>query len=62
MQDLNAHQPSLELELEKESILLDPKRIENSVLKRLIMEVQIDKIEITPNAYNRTHNRHNRGR
>jgi len=46
---------------EQEPLSLDAGAIDNVVLKRLIEEVQFDK-ENNINAYNRTHNRHNRGR
>lgn len=36
--------------------------IDNAVLKRLIMEVKVENSENRIHAYNRTHNRHNRGR
>lgn len=40
---------------------LDPSKIDNSLLKRLIGEIEFEK-DNRVNAYNRTHNRHNRGR
>lgn len=43
------------------SIKLDPSQIDNAVLKRLISEVQFEEVNHV-HAYNRTHNRHNRGR
>jgi arsenate reductase-like glutaredoxin family protein len=42
-------------------IAIDAKKIDNAVLKRLIGEIDFDR-ENHVNAYNRTHNRHNRGR
>ena len=44
------------------TLILDTSQIENVVLKRLIEEVQLDHAASQLNAYNRTHNRHNRGR
>lgn len=46
---------------EVDSLSLDIKKVPNALLERLIREV---KTEAQPNvlAYNRTHNRHNRGR
>lgn len=46
---------------ERNSIVIDVSKVNNAVLKRLIAEVQFDS-ENHLNAYNRTHNRHNRGR
>jgi hypothetical protein len=43
------------------SISIDAKEIDNAVLKRLIAEVQVDQ-PTSLHGYNRTHNRHNRGR
>ena len=43
------------------SLALNPDKIDNAVLKRLVSEVQFD-AHNQVNAYNRTHNRHNRGR
>ena len=44
-----------------QEIILDASQVDNAVLKRLIEEIQIDK-ENGLHSYNRTHNRHNRGR
>lgn len=44
-----------------EPIVIEADKVENSVLKRLIEEVRFDN-ENRVTAYNRTHNRHNRGR
>ena len=41
--------------------ILDVEDIPSVVLERLIEEVRTEKVEST-NAYNRVHNRHNRGR
>lgn len=49
-------------ETEFYSLNLDPNNVQNEVLKRLIQEVEVEKLENKLNAYNRTHNRHNRGR
>jgi hypothetical protein len=43
------------------SIVVNADSFDNAVLKRLISEVQSEKRNDI-NAYNRTHNRHNRGR
>jgi len=43
------------------SITIDASKIDNAVLKRLIGEIDFER-ENHVNAYNRTHNRHNRGR
>lgn len=42
-------------------INIDINKIDNSVLKRLIGEIDFER-ENRIHAYNRTHNRHNRGR
>jgi hypothetical protein len=42
-------------------LILDASKVDNAVLKRLIEEIKVDK-DNRLNAYNRTHNRHNRGR
>lgn len=46
---------------EHDSLVIEAKKVSNSLLERLIREVRT---EAQPNilAYNRTHNRHNRGR
>lgn len=41
--------------------ILDADKISSAVMKRLIEEVRTEKLE-PATAYNRTHNRHNRGR
>ena len=43
------------------AITIDASNIPNAVLKRLIEEVRLESRN-SINAYNRTHNRHNRGR
>jgi len=43
------------------SISIDASQIPNAVLKRLIEEVQYEN-QNNISAYNRSHNRHNRGR
>lgn len=43
------------------SIVVTAEQVDNAVLKRLIQEVQVENHN-NINAYNRTHNRHNRGR
>ncbi len=45
----------------KSEILIDASHLDNAVLKRLIEEIKFDS-NLTLNGYNRTHNRHNRGR
>lgn len=42
-------------------VILNATEVDNAVLKRLINEIKVDK-DNTLTAYNRTHNRHNRGR
>ena len=42
-------------------VIIDVSEVDNAVLKRLISEISVEK-ENTLHAYNRTHNRHNRGR
>jgi len=49
------------LEVDSGRPILDAEKISSAVLRRLIEEVRTDKLE-PANAYNRTHNRHNRGR
>lgn len=44
-----------------DNFAVDASQIDNAVLKRLISEIDFDK-ENKISAYNRTHNRHNRGR
>jgi hypothetical protein len=43
------------------TIAIDATKINNAVLKRLISEIDFDR-QNQINSYNRTHNRHNRGR
>lgn len=43
------------------SIIIDVKELDNAVLERLIGEINTEK-ENRIHSYNRTHNRHNRGR
>jgi len=45
----------------QQQLIIDPKNMDNAVLKRLIGEIDFDK-ENRIHSYNRTHNRHNRGR
>ena len=49
------------LEVDSEQAILDAEKIPNALLRRLIEEVRTEKLE-PATAYNRTHNRHNRGR
>lgn len=48
-------------EVDSEQAILDVEEIPSAVLRRLIEEVRTEKLE-PATAYNRTHNRHNRGR
>ena len=45
-----------------EDMALDPATLSSPVLERLIAEVRQERAGIKVAAYNRTHNRHNRGR
>ena len=49
------------LEVDSGQAILDAEKIPSAVLRRLIEEVRTEKLE-PATAYNRTHNRHNRGR
>lgn len=49
------------LKAESEQPILDAENISSAALRRLIEEVRTEKL-IPATAYNRTHNRHNRGR
>ncbi|GAB2563484.1 YhhA family cyclophane-containing RiPP [Spirosoma areae] len=46
---------------ESESLVIEAKKAPNSLLERLIREVRTE-AQLNILAYNRTHNRHNRGR
>lgn len=46
---------------EQQPLIIDPAKMDNAVLKRLIGEIDFEKANRL-HAYNRTHNRHNRGR
>ena len=48
-------------EMDSEKAILDVEEIPSAALRRLIEEVRTEKLE-PATAYNRTHNRHNRGR
>lgn len=50
------------LEIDSGQAVLDGEEISSAVLRRLIEEVRTEKLEPATTAYNRTHNRHNRGR
>ena len=52
---------SSEIQLKSEAIQLDPSEVSSPALARLIEEVRQEKGGNVA-AYNRTHNRHNRGR
>lgn len=45
----------------REKLIIERKNIDSVVLRRLIEEVRDEK-QGKPTAYNRIHNRHNRGR
>lgn len=49
------------LKVESEQAILEADKIPSAVLKRLAEEVRTSSLEPVT-AYNRTHNRHNRGR
>lgn len=49
------------LNLDSTQTIFNIEDIPSAVLERLIEEVRTEKVEST-NAYNRVHNRHNRGR
>lgn len=49
------------LDVESGQAILDTEKVSSAVLRRLIEEVRTEKLE-PATAYNRTHNRHNRGR
>ena len=49
------------LETDSGHAILDADKISSAVLRRLVEEVRTEKLE-PATAYNRTHNRHNRGR
>lgn len=49
------------LEADSGRAIVDAEKIPSTTLKRLIEEVRTEKLE-PATAYNRTHNRHNRGR
>ena len=53
--------PEEEVLITLDSICIDASEISNAVLKRLIEEVQYES-QNNISAYNRSHNRHNRGR
>jgi len=46
----------------KNKVVIEPSQIDSEVLKRLLQEISIEKSDVRLHAYNRTHNRHNRGR
>lgn len=46
----------------KNKVVIKPSQIDSEVLKRLLQEISIEKSDVRLHAYNRTHNRHNRGR
>lgn len=63
-EELMRHLPRYDetpLEVDSEKALFDTEKISSAVLRRLIEEVRTEKLE-PATVYNRTHNRHNRGR
>jgi hypothetical protein len=52
------HQPA---KASEETLVISAQQVPNALLSRLIQEVQHE-AQSTLTAYNRTHNRHNRGR
>ncbi|GAA0886411.1 hypothetical protein GCM10009120_50100 [Sphingobacterium siyangense subsp. cladoniae] len=46
----------------KDNVVIKPSQVDSEVLKRLLQEISIEKSDVRLHAYNRTHNRHNRGR
>ncbi|MGV3613425.1 MAG: YhhA family cyclophane-containing RiPP [Fluviicola sp.] len=46
---------------QQNKVIMDVKDVDNAVLERLLKEIDFEK-RSNINAYNRTHNRHNRGR
>lgn len=61
MEQLNISKLNTEKVFLKELLMIDPSKMDNAVLKRLIGEIDFERANQI-NAYNRTHNRHNRGR
>jgi hypothetical protein len=61
MEQTNQENPNLQAENEEKPVSIDASKIDNEVLKRLIGEIDFEK-ENRIHSYNRTHNRHNRGR
>jgi hypothetical protein len=61
MEQINVVQNVKDNSINTHSISIDAAKIDNAVLKRLIGEIDFER-ENHINAYNRTHNRHNRGR
>lgn len=56
------HSPTKETtKIDAGQVSIDASKMDNAVLKRLIGEIDFEK-ENRLHAYNRTHNRHNRGR
>jgi len=50
------------LEVDSEQTICEGDKIPSAVLRRLVEEVRTEKMEPATTSYNRTHNRHNRGR
>ncbi|WP_197413351.1 YhhA family cyclophane-containing RiPP [Pedobacter sp. Leaf176] len=61
MEQLNISNLNTEKVFLKEPLTIDPSKMDNAVLRRLIGEIDFEGANQI-NAYNRTHNRHNRGR
>ncbi|WP_316845522.1 YhhA family cyclophane-containing RiPP [Pedobacter psychrodurus] len=61
MEQLNISNLDAEKVFLRQPLTIDPAKMDNEVLKRLIGEIDFDRANKV-NSYNRTHNRHNRGR
>jgi hypothetical protein len=61
MEQKNEENLHKETDQATQQIVIDHTKMDNEVLKRLIGEIDFEK-ENRIHSYNRTHNRHNRGR
>jgi hypothetical protein len=61
MEQKNEENLHKEADQTPQQIVIDHTKMDNEVLKRLIGEIDFEK-ENRIHSYNRTHNRHNRGR
>jgi hypothetical protein len=59
--DMQSSLQSETLPNSSEELVMDPTKMDSAVLARLVEEVKVEG-ENRLSAYNRTHNRHNRGR